>query len=442
MRRAQQADARLEAAKQRAQERRAAAAACVPGQHGTLGGAGGAGWLDKLWPSATHCYAHAQARAPAGRPVHACRWDRALANMLLLCPRPGSLWVCWWRAGGMRSDHADCAQGDAAAMTRALRPAEEELLQQRVALEGVCLEPALSALCAALRRSRALLAQGSLPCLLAMCSHLLEGQLSCQHAPDTQYLGRPKGWGGHHTCESPTPYQAMLSTPGLLTVQAPQSRFATCDGVLAWNRAECRWEARAAHMRAPPRGQGAGTAAQRAGEGGVTPAAGAAGGAASRCLPAPPGALMGWRAQPQAQMFICCSWLLGAVHENRNHAASQLCTMFFAGNWLHSTSHPLALNAPLRLQADRALHKALREADEQLRKMQARASSHADTSQALSQAAAACCGRLPPEAAAEAFVGTCAQLDVLRALRDRASAAEQLSAAAARLVSPPHCLSC
>ena len=100
MRRAQQADARLEAAKQRAQERRAAAAACVPGQHGALGGAGGAGWLDKLWPPATHCYAHAQARAPADRPMHACCWDCALANMPDLCPRSGSLWVCWRQAGG------------------------------------------------------------------------------------------------------------------------------------------------------------------------------------------------------------------------------------------------------------------------------------------------------------------------------------------------------
>ena len=104
--------------------------------------------------------------------------------------------------------------------------------------------------------------------------------------------------------------------------------------------------------------------------------------------------------------------------------------------------HPLELDAPRCLQADRAIQKALREADEQLRKMQARASSHADTSQALSEAAAACCGRLPPEAAAEAFLGTCAQLDVLRALRDRASAAEQLSAAATRLVSPPLHLPC
>ena len=104
--------------------------------------------------------------------------------------------------------------------------------------------------------------------------------------------------------------------------------------------------------------------------------------------------------------------------------------------------HLLELDAPRCLQADRAIQKALREADEQLRKMQARASSHADTSQALSEAAAACCGRLPPEAAAEAFLGTCAQLDVLRALRDRASAAEQLSAAATRLVSPPLHLPC
>lgn len=165
---------RLEAARKRGQEHRAAAAACVPGQHGTLGGAGGAGWLDKLWPSATHCYAHAQARAPADRPMHACCWDRALANMPDLCPRPGSMWVCWWRAGGVRADHADCVQGDAAAMTRALRPAEEQLLLQRAALEGVCLAPALSALCAALRRSRALLAQGGLLCLLGMC--FFEGQ--------------------------------------------------------------------------------------------------------------------------------------------------------------------------------------------------------------------------------------------------------------------------
>lgn len=195
-------------------------------------------------------------------------------------------------------------------------------------------------------------------------------------------------------------------------------------------------------MRAPPRGQGAGTAAQRAGEGGVTPAAGAAGGCASRCLPAPPGAPMGWRAQPPALMFTCCSWLQGAVHENGKHVASQLCTRCCCRHLLRSTSHPVERDAPLRLQADRALHKALREADEQLRKMQARASSHADTSQALSEGAAACCGGLPPEAAAEAFLGTCAQLDVLRALRDRASAAEQLSAAAARLVSLPLHLSC
>lgn len=76
-------------------------------------------------------------------------------------------------------------------MTRALRPAEEQLLLERAALEGVCLAPALSALCAALRRSRALLAQGGLLCLLAMCPHLIEGSLSCQHAPDTQYLGKP-----------------------------------------------------------------------------------------------------------------------------------------------------------------------------------------------------------------------------------------------------------
>ena len=138
----------------------------------------------------------------------------------------------------------------------------------------------------------------------------------------------------------------------------------------------------------------------------------------------------------------CCSWLQGAVHEKQKACGFTAVHHVFCQHLPRCTSHPLVLNAPLRLQADRALHKALREADEQLRKMQARASSHADTSQALSQAAASCCGRLPPEAAAETFLGTCAQLDVLRALRDRASAAEQLSATATRLVSPPQYLSC
>ena len=63
-------------------------------------------------------------------------------------------------------------------MTRALRPAEEQLLQQRAALEGVCLEPVLSALCAALRRSRALLAQGSLLCLLPCVPTCLTANLA------------------------------------------------------------------------------------------------------------------------------------------------------------------------------------------------------------------------------------------------------------------------
>ena len=101
MRRAQQADARLEAAKQRAQERRAAAAACVPGQHGALGRCW-RGWLAGQAVAAPLRTAMRMLRrgAPADRPMHACCWDCALANMPDLCPRSGSLWVCWWQAGG------------------------------------------------------------------------------------------------------------------------------------------------------------------------------------------------------------------------------------------------------------------------------------------------------------------------------------------------------
>lgn len=62
-------------------------------------------------------------------------------------------------------------------MARALRPAEEQLLQQRASLEGVCLAPVLAALCAALRRSRALLVQGGLLCLYA-CARQWQGVLA------------------------------------------------------------------------------------------------------------------------------------------------------------------------------------------------------------------------------------------------------------------------
>jgi len=86
-------------------------------------------------------------------------------------------------------------------------------------------------------------------------------------------------------------------------------------------------------------------------------------------------------------------------------------------------------------QAERALRRAAREADEQLRKMQARAGGHADAARALGAAAGR--RREPPAGApAAALLGACAQLDVLRALRERAAAAEQCGAAAARLVRP------
>ena len=72
--RAEQADARLEAAKQRAQVQRRAAAACAPGQDEGAGGTGAAGWPDMLWPPASQCYARTQASTPADLHWQACCW--------------------------------------------------------------------------------------------------------------------------------------------------------------------------------------------------------------------------------------------------------------------------------------------------------------------------------------------------------------------------------
>jgi len=103
---------------------------------------------------------------------------------------------------------------------------------------------------------------------------------------------------------------------------------------------------------------------------------------------------------------------------------------------VRATTHALfRVSSSPAAQAERALRRAAREADEQLRKMQARAGGHADAARALGAAAGR--RREPPAGApAAALLGTCAQLDVLRALRERAAAAEQCGAAAARLVRP------
>lgn len=101
--------------------------------------------------------------------------------------------------------------------------------------------------------------------------------------------------------------------------------------------------------------------------------------------------------------------------------------------WVVCACH-LMMDCMATAQVERALRKAHREAEEQLRKMQARAQSHPETVRALEEAADAAGAALPAEAAAAAFLGTCAQLDVLRAQRERASVGDQCLAAAARLV--------
>jgi len=101
--------------------------------------------------------------------------------------------------------------------------------------------------------------------------------------------------------------------------------------------------------------------------------------------------------------------------------------------WVVCARH-LMMPCMAMAQVERALRKAHREAEEQLRKMQARAESHPETVRALEEAVAAAGAALPAEAAAAAFLGTCAQLDVLRAQRERASLGDQCLAAAARLV--------